>query len=80
MHFFSHKLCFCFFQAGSYYGYTAYSASKCGFQGSGEALQQQVISDHDIHVTLLFPPDTDTPGFEQGKTIQNPFNFFSENH
>uniref|UniRef100_A0A1J3HDL9 3-dehydrosphinganine reductase TSC10B n=1 Tax=Noccaea caerulescens TaxID=107243 RepID=A0A1J3HDL9_NOCCA len=46
------------------YGYTAYSASKCGLQGLAQALQQEVISD-DIHVTLLFPPDTDTPGFEQ---------------
>lgn len=53
------------FQAGIY-GYTAYSASKFGLQGLAQALQQEVISD-DIHVTLLFPPDTDTPGFEEGK-------------
>ncbi|CAA7014607.1 unnamed protein product [Microthlaspi erraticum] len=46
------------------YGYTAYSASKFGLQGLAQALQQEVISD-DIHVTLLFPPDTDTPGSEQ---------------
>jgi 3-dehydrosphinganine reductase len=52
-------------QAGIY-GYTAYSASKFGLQGLAQALQQEVISDG-IHVTLLFPPDTDTPGFEQGK-------------
>ncbi|KAF8079804.1 LOW QUALITY PROTEIN: hypothetical protein N665_0999s0003 [Sinapis alba] len=32
--------------------------------GLAEALQQEVIS-HDIHVTLLFPPDTDTPGFQE---------------
>ncbi|XP_048624083.1 3-dehydrosphinganine reductase TSC10B-like [Brassica napus] len=48
------------------YGYTAYSASKFGLQGLAQALQQEVIS-HDIHVSLLFPPDTDTPGFEEGK-------------
>jgi len=43
------------------YGYTAYSASKFGLRGLGEALQQEVIAD-DIHVSLIFPPDTDTPG------------------
>ncbi|XP_010486091.1 PREDICTED: 3-dehydrosphinganine reductase TSC10A [Camelina sativa] len=46
------------------YGYTAYSASKFGLQGLAQALQQEVIAD-DIHVTLIFPPDTDTPGFEE---------------
>ncbi|CAN6809529.1 unnamed protein product [Brassica oleracea] len=29
-----------------------------------QSLQQEVIAD-DIHVTLVFPPDTDTPGFEE---------------
>lgn len=43
------------------YGYTAYSASKFGLRGLGEALQQEVISDN-IHVSLIFPPDTQTPG------------------
>lgn len=43
------------------YGYTAYSASKFGLRGLAEALQQEVIGD-DIHVSLIFPPDTETPG------------------
>ncbi|GAA0162275.1 reductase [Lithospermum erythrorhizon] len=43
------------------YGYTAYSASKFGLRGMAEALQQEVIG-YDIHVSLIFPPDTDTPG------------------
>ncbi|KAK1294827.1 hypothetical protein QJS10_CPA16g01382 [Acorus calamus] len=43
------------------YGYTAYSASKFALRGLGEALQQEVISDG-IHVSLIFPPDTETPG------------------
>ncbi|KAL3749168.1 hypothetical protein ACJRO7_010284 [Eucalyptus globulus] len=43
------------------YGYAAYSASKFGLQGLAEALQQEIIAD-DIHVSLVFPPDTDTPG------------------
>nr|GEW95346.1 3-dehydrosphinganine reductase TSC10A-like [Tanacetum cinerariifolium] len=46
------------------YGYTAYSASKFGLRGLAEALQQEVIAD-DIHVSLIFPPDTDTPGFAE---------------
>ncbi|KAI4345587.1 hypothetical protein L6164_012694 [Bauhinia variegata] len=50
-------------QAGIY-GYTAYSASKFGLRGLAEALQQEVIAD-DIHISLIFPPDTDTPGQEE---------------
>ncbi|XP_039051636.1 3-dehydrosphinganine reductase TSC10A-like [Hibiscus syriacus] len=46
------------------YGYTAYSASKFGLRGLAEALQQEVIGDN-IHVSVVFPPDTDTPGFEE---------------
>ncbi|URE30508.1 3-ketodihydrosphingosine [Musa troglodytarum] len=46
------------------YGYTAYSATKFGLRGLAEALQHEVIMDN-IHVTLIFPPDTDTPGLAQ---------------
>ncbi|KAI4364391.1 hypothetical protein MLD38_020487 [Melastoma candidum] len=46
------------------YGYTAYSASKFGLRGFAEALQQEVIGD-DIYVSLIFPPDTDTPGLAE---------------
>ncbi|CAI0559822.1 unnamed protein product [Linum tenue] len=50
------------------YGYTAYSASKFGLRGMAEALQHEVIAD-DIHVSLIFPPDTETPGLaEETKT------------
>uniref|UniRef100_A0A5B6YWR9 3-dehydrosphinganine reductase n=1 Tax=Davidia involucrata TaxID=16924 RepID=A0A5B6YWR9_DAVIN len=42
------------------YGYTAYSASKFGLRGMAEALQQEVIADN-IHLSLIFPPDTETP-------------------
>ena len=51
------------------YGYTAYSASKFGLRGLAEALQQELIAD-DIHVSLVFPPDTDTPGLVEGIQIQ----------
>lgn len=50
------------------YGYTAYSASKFGLRGLAEALQHEIIAD-DIHVSLIFPPDTDTPGLAEGEKI-----------
>lgn len=46
------------------YGYTAYSASKFALRGLAEALQHEVVADN-IRVTLIFPPDTETPGLEQ---------------
>ncbi|PIN17373.1 putative 3-ketosphinganine reductase [Handroanthus impetiginosus] len=46
------------------YGYTAYSASKFGLKGLAEALQQEIIANN-IHVSLIFPPDTETPGFAE---------------
>lgn len=55
----------CLLQVGVY-GYTAYSASKFALRGMGEALQHEVIADN-IRVSLIFPPDTETPGFEEGK-------------
>ncbi|MBA0566598.1 hypothetical protein Golob_011405, partial [Gossypium lobatum] len=46
------------------YGYTAYSATKFGLRGLAEALQQELISDN-LHVSLIFPPDTETPGLQE---------------
>lgn len=46
------------------YGYTAYSASKFALRGLGEALQHEVIADN-IYVSLIFPSDTETPGFAE---------------
>ncbi|XWS32659.1 hypothetical protein CRYUN_Cryun22dG0008900 [Craigia yunnanensis] len=51
------------------YGYTAYSASKFGLRGLAEALQQEVIADN-IHVSIIFPPDTETPGLEQENKVR----------
>ncbi|KAK9137213.1 hypothetical protein Sjap_007807 [Stephania japonica] len=51
------------------YGYSAYSASKFALRGLAEALQQEVISEN-IHVTLIFPPDTETPGFAEESKIR----------
>uniref|UniRef100_A0A2N9HN39 3-dehydrosphinganine reductase n=1 Tax=Fagus sylvatica TaxID=28930 RepID=A0A2N9HN39_FAGSY len=51
------------------YGYTAYSASKFGLRGLAEALQQELIAD-DIHVSLIFPPYTDTPGIVEETKVR----------
>ncbi|XP_077240662.1 3-dehydrosphinganine reductase TSC10A-like isoform X2 [Tasmannia lanceolata] len=51
------------------YGYTAYSASKFGLRGLGEALQQEVVADN-IRVSLIFPPDTETPAFLEENKIR----------
>ncbi|CAM6001584.1 unnamed protein product, partial [Sphagnum balticum] len=46
------------------HGYTAYCASKFALRGFAEALQMEVRPD-DISVSLVYPPDTRTPGFEE---------------
>jgi len=46
------------------FGYTAYSASKFGLVGLSEALRNE-LSIRGIGVTVLCPPDTDTPQLEQ---------------
>ncbi|XP_042382152.1 3-dehydrosphinganine reductase TSC10A-like [Zingiber officinale] len=46
------------------YGYTAYSASKFALRGLAEALQHELISDN-IRVSMIFPPDTETPGYAE---------------
>ena len=42
------------------FGYSAYGAAKYGVRGFGEVLRQE-LKPHGIAVTILFPPDTDTP-------------------
>ncbi|KAG6549803.1 hypothetical protein Mapa_008784 [Marchantia paleacea] len=57
-------------QAGqvSLYGYAAYAATKGGLRGLAEALQQELL-ECNIRVSLIYPPDTRTPGFvEENKT------------
>ena len=45
------------------FGYTDYCASKFGIIGFSEALRCEMRR-YGIHVSVLCPPDTDTPGFE----------------
>lgn len=53
----------------SFFGYSAYSASKFALVGLAEALQME-LRPFDIGVTVSFPPDTDTPGFEEENKIK----------
>jgi 3-dehydrosphinganine reductase len=45
------------------HGYTAYGASKWALRGFAEALQMEV-KPYNIYVSVCYPPDTDTPGYE----------------
>jgi 3-dehydrosphinganine reductase len=50
------------------FGYTDYCAAKYGVIGFSEALRSE-MKQHGITVSVLCPPDTDTPGFvEENKT------------
>ena len=49
-------------QAGIY-GYSAYAPTKFALRGLAEVLSME-LAPYDIHVQLVFPPNTDTPGFE----------------
>lgn len=44
------------------YGYSAYSAAKFGVTGFAEVLRSE-LKPHGIGVTLLVPPNIDTPGY-----------------
>uniref|UniRef100_A0A8C4QRV4 3-dehydrosphinganine reductase n=1 Tax=Eptatretus burgeri TaxID=7764 RepID=A0A8C4QRV4_EPTBU len=45
-------------------GYSAYSASKFALRGLSEALQMEV-KPYNIYITVAYPPDTDTPGYQE---------------
>jgi len=45
------------------YGFTAYSPSKYAIRGFAEVLYHE-LRPYGIGVSLVFPPDTETPGFE----------------
>ncbi|MBP2235703.1 NAD(P)-dependent dehydrogenase (short-subunit alcohol dehydrogenase family) [Sinorhizobium kostiense] len=46
------------------YGYSAYCASKFALHGFAQALRSEARC-HDVHVSVSFPPDTETPQFER---------------
>ena len=53
------------------YGYTAYAASKYAMVGFSEALRQELI-DYGVGISVLFPPDTDTPQLAAENAIKPP--------
>ncbi len=53
------------------FGYTAYSASKFGIIGISEALRGE-LKPYGISVSVLCPPDTDTPGFHKENQTKPP--------
>ena len=53
------------------YGYTAYAASKYAITGFSDCLRQEFI-DHGIGLTVVFPPDTDTPQLAAENEIKPP--------
>lgn len=69
-------------QAGIF-GFTAYSASKFAIRGLAEALQME-MAPYNISICVAYPPDTNTPGFEEEmktkpletKLISNSSGFF----
>ena len=48
------------------HGYTAYAASKWALRGLAEALQME-LKPFGIVVSVCYPPDTDTPGYKEGR-------------
>lgn len=53
------------------YGYTAYAASKWALRGLAEALQMEV-KPYSIYVSVSYPPDTDTPGYQEEMQTKPP--------
>ncbi|KAI0979425.1 hypothetical protein GJ496_007241 [Pomphorhynchus laevis] len=46
------------------YGYSSYSPAKFGLLGLAQCLQMELLK-RDVHVTVAFPPDTNTPGYTE---------------
>ena len=53
------------------FGYTDYAASKFAVVGFSEALRNE-LAPHGITVSVLCPPDTDTPGFVRENATKPP--------
>ncbi|CAG0894700.1 unnamed protein product [Cyprideis torosa] len=51
------------------YGFTGYAAAKFALRGFAEALSMEV-KPFNIGVSMCFPPDTDTPGFQEEEKIK----------
>lgn len=57
------------------HGFSAYSSSKFALVGLAQCLHME-LKPFNIHVTCSFPPDTDTPGFEEEEKTKVNLDFF----
>lgn len=66
-----HKIVFVSSQAGlmACAGYASYSPSKYAVRGFAEALRNELFP-HNIHVSIAFPGNMKTPGFEEEEKIK----------
>ncbi|HEX9093347.1 MAG TPA: SDR family oxidoreductase [Coriobacteriia bacterium] len=55
----------------TFFGYTAYSSAKYAIMGFSEALRSE-MKPHGITVTVVCPPDTETPGLAFEKSLRPP--------
>lgn len=53
------------------YGYTSYAPTKFAVRGFADSLRMEV-ADRGIQLSVVFPPDTETPGLEYEKPFQPP--------
>jgi len=51
------------------FGYSTYSPAKFAVIGLAETIRQE-LKPKGVQVTVLLPPDTDTPGFEEEKKVR----------
>lgn len=76
----SGTICLCSSAAGQVgvFGYSAYSPTKFALRGFAEVLHMELLN-QPIHVQVAYPPDTDTPGFEnENKTKPQETKLISE--
>ncbi len=52
-------------------GYTAYGASKFALKGLSDALRLE-LKNTGVHISIVFPPDTETPMLEEENKIKPP--------
>lgn len=53
------------------FGYTAYGAAKFAVRGFSDVLRQEMM-DYGIYVSVVFPPNTNTPGLAQENRYKPP--------
>jgi 3-dehydrosphinganine reductase len=53
------------------FGYAAYSAAKFAVVGFSECLQQDLLR-YNIDISVVYPPDTDTPQWHEENKIKPP--------